>query len=126
MQENSPEIPCEEIFVPPRFRYLLANLICAQKIFLQIPTNLSTNYRIFKNWNNFLNDCQRQSHLSKEWNNMVKVFRKIGRKPRFSRIDALSLILILKLIDAGPSRSCVSYEIQFYFHNSVIKFYKCY
>lgn len=57
---------------------------------------------------------------------MVKVFREIRRKTHFSRIDALSLIMILKLIDASPSRSYVSYEIQFYSHNSVIKFYKCY
>lgn len=57
---------------------------------------------------------------------MVKVFREMRRKTHFSGIDALSLIMILKLIDAGPSRSHVSYEIQFYSHKSVIKFYKCY
>jgi len=42
---------------------------------------------------------------------MVKFFREMRRNRYFIRTDALSLIMILKLIDAGPSRSPVSYEI---------------
>lgn len=57
---------------------------------------------------------------------MVKIFREIRRNTHFIRMDALSLIMILKLMDAGPSRSHMSHENQFYSHNSVINFYKCY
>lgn len=57
---------------------------------------------------------------------MVKMFREMRRNTQFTRLDALSLIMILKLKDAGPSRFQVNNEMQFYSHNSAIKFYKCY